>query len=227
MATRDKNFLKVFWPFVILVFVGSVTSFLSIYIIKMLGIPERPVVQKIEEKPSQYPDYDTIKGLDPDPKIKAIKFTADCPSGGCISDEPATVNFDGIEKKYLVKGELSRAYFYIEAAVDYKRPLTNYDDFYFSLNTWGGHLLTSENILPVPPGDLSRYLYDLRSISYFVREGIEKRKVGNINFFAFLQNGTTFKVRVTVSSDRPGRVIKEASFYYQCADGSDCSIEES
>lgn len=228
MNDLNKNRLNILLGYIVLIIVGTVTSVTGIYLIKRIKIPQQEqIVVQPEIKPSQYPDYDVIKGQKPDQKVKAIKLTADCPGNGCINDKPASIDLDGIEKTYFVKGEFSRAYLYIEAAVDYTRPLTRWDDFYFQFDSWGGHLLTNENLLPTPPGDISRYLYDLRSVSYFLtdmRGRVETFE--NINFFALLQNGTVADMRAAISSDRPGRVLKEASIYYECLENSECSIDE-
>ncbi|HUW21810.1 MAG TPA: hypothetical protein VMW41_04050 [Candidatus Bathyarchaeia archaeon] len=181
------------------------------------------------EQPSLYPDYDAIKSDHPDPKIKILNITKDCPIEGCINSKPATIEFDGIKKNYKVVGEFARAYLYIEALVDHERPLTSWDDFYFTLNNQGGHLISQENSLPVPPSNSSRYLYDLRSISYYptIRDKERKtNKMVNVDFFHFLKDGYTLNIWVSVSSNRPGRVMKEVSIYYECLEGSECSIEE-
>ena len=128
-----------------------------------------------------------------------------------------------------MKGKFSRAYLYIEATVDYHRPLTVWDDFYFKVSGIGGHLINDSNLLPVPPSDISRFLYDLRSISYFpsIRDKeIDTNKQSNINLFALLQNSITLDITASISSDRAGRVMKEVSIYYECFERSNCSIQE-
>ena len=188
--------------------------------------PEQP---QPPELPSQYPDWDAIKGKNPDTKILPIRITSECPHDECVSDKPATIEFDGINKKYEVLGKFSRSYLYIEATVDYKRPLTVWDDFYFKVNGLGGHLISDYNLLPVPPSEISRFLYDLRSISYFSsirdKEGNINKQL-DINLFALLQNGIILDITAAISSDRPGRVMKEVSIYYECFEGSNCSIKE-
>lgn len=217
-----KDKAKLFAGYLILVVVGVVTSLLGISVSKrftMTGL----------EKPSLYPDWHAIKGRNPDKNIKVAKITSGCPSDGCVTPYPATVEFSAIRKRYFVRGKMSRAYLYIEAMVDYDRPLTVWDDFYFKINGFGGHLINDYSLLPVPPGDTSRFLYDFRSISYFPsimdKERSKNRKI-NINLFNLLQNGITLDVTATVSSDRPGRNMREVSIYYECFEGSDCSIEE-
>ena len=148
---------------------------------------------------------------------------------GCVNDKPATVDFDGIKKSYSVTGKFARAYLFIEALVDYDRPLTSWDDFYFSLNRRGGHLISQENSLPLPGGDTSRYLYDMSSISYYPTIKDKERKINrmeNINFFVFLENELFLDIWASVSSNRSGRIMKEVSIYYECLEGSDCYIKE-
>ena len=190
---------------------------------------EKSATDEMKEALSQFPDYYAIKGDNPDPKIKVLNVTEDCPPEGCINNKPATVDFDGIKKNYKVTGEFSRAYLYIEALVDNSRPLTSWDDFYFSLNDQGGHLISQENSLPLPASDISRYLYDMGSISYYPTiKDKEKRinKMENIDFFYFLQDKLSLTIWVSVSSNRPGRVTKNVSIYYECLEGSNCYIKE-
>lgn len=46
----------------------------------------------VEEK-SKFPDYDAIKGNNPDPKIKNINISSDY-----VNNNPATLDFDGVKK---------------------------------------------------------------------------------------------------------------------------------
>jgi hypothetical protein len=175
--------------YVILILVAGATSVIGFYIAKKIENSKQLVVIQ----PSQYPDFDAIKGNNPDPKLKILNISADI-------------------------------------LVDYKRPLTSWDDLYFIMNTYGGHLISDDgNSLPVPPGTNSRYLYDLRSISYYPKLLDKEQKINkknNINLFSNLYNGNVIKIQTSISSARPGRVIKEISIYYECAEDSDCDIEE-
>jgi hypothetical protein len=179
--------------------------------------------------PSQYPDFDTIKGDSVDSKIKNIKITDGCATGGCVNNNPASIEFDGIKKKYKTSGKFARVYLYIESMVDYKRPLTNWDDIFFTINNQGGHLIPDGNSLPVPPSNISRYLYDLRSISFYPSVMDKSRKIrmmSNIDFFYFFENESNLNTWVSVSSNRPGRILKEVSIYYECLKDSICEISE-
>lgn len=213
--------------YLVLILIACITSVVGFYIAKKIELAEKPPQAIIQ--PSEYPDWDTIKGKNPNPDIKRVLITKDCPQGGCKSDEPASEQLDAIDKHYEVKGRFSRAYLYAEAIVDYGRPLTAWDDIYFKMNSFGGHLIKDENLLPVPPGETSIHLYDFRSISYYPtmedKENRENRH-NNINIFYILQDSITLDVRVFISSDRPGRIMKEVAIYYECFEGSDCSIEE-
>lgn len=183
----------------------------------------------VKTQPSQYPDYDAIKGTNPDPDISRVLITEGCPKEGCKSDRPATQELDALEKQYRVKGRFARAYLYTETIVDYTRPLTAWDDIYFKINGFGGHLIKDENLLPVPPGEISIYLYDLRSISYYPEikdKENRENKVKNYNLFYLFQDTVTLNIKVFISSDRPGRIMKEVAIYYECYEGSECAIEE-
>lgn len=217
--------------YVVLIIIAVGTSVIGVYIVRKIQREQPPqvVIVKPEEKPSQYPDYDAIKGKNPDSKILVAHITSGCPAEGCVNNNPATIEFDGIHKKYEVRGKFSRAYLYIEALVDYQRPLTVWDDFYFKVSGLGGHLISDTNLLSVPPSEISRFLYDLRSISYFstIRDKEKNtNKQLDINFFALLQNGIILDIIAAISSDRPGRIMKEVSIYYECFEGSDCSVQE-
>ncbi len=217
--------------FGVLIVFAVITSVVGIYIGEKLKRAEgKPtIIVQPSELPSQYPDYNTIKGKNPDQNFISVLITKDCPEGGCVNDKPATVDYDGISKRYRVKGQFSRAYLYIEALVDYKRPLTVWDDLVFRINGIGGHLIVDDNNLPVPPGEATKYLYDSRSISYYplIRDKQQRlNRRDNVNFFSLLRNGATLNVTIYVSSDRPGRVMREVAIYYECLDGSECKVEE-
>lgn len=180
-----------------------------------------------DHKLSLYPDYYVIKGDKTDPNIKVVKLTADCPENGCVNNSSAIVDFDGIRKAYKVTGQFSRAYLYAEVAVDGGRPLTSFDDFYFKVNDFlGGHIIKDGNLLPVPESDDTVYLLNLKSISTYA--DIQSKRasipVNNIDIFSQLAK-PQISFHVSVSSDRPGRVMKEVSVYYECVPNSECSIQ--
>ncbi len=193
---------------------------------------KKEISNAINERQGERPkfsDYDAIKGDNLDLKIKNIEISSDCPDSGCLNNKSATLDFDGIKKSYIVEGKFSRAYLFIDALVDYNRPLTSWDDIYFTINEMGGHLIPDVNLLPVPISDSSRYLYNLNSISYFPKiqdKENNKNKKSDMNFFWMLQNGNDLNIHVSISSNRPGRNMKEVSIFYECFEGSDCLIRE-
>lgn len=225
--------------YVTLILIASITTSIGLYIGNKIKKSEDMIQKQQETKteeqlpeilPSQFPDFDAVKGKNPDPKIKNVTVSSDCsPDNGCVNDKPATVDFDGIKKDYLVKGQFSRAYFFIDALVDYNRPLTSWDDVYFSMNNKGGHIIPDGNQLPVPAGNTSKYLYNFNSVSYFptIRDKEQNiNKQNNTSFFETLRDNNKLNIHASISSNRPGRVIKEALIYYECFEGSDCSVEE-
>lgn len=216
--------------YVVLILVGVTASITGAFIINQINeLQKPPAPMEDMKKSSQYPDYDAIKGENKSEKITPLVITKNCPEEGCINDIPASIDFDGISKLYRVVGKFSRAYLYIEAMVDYSRPLTSWDGIYFTINQWGGHLIEDSNVLPVPPSDISRFLYNLQSISFYptLDNKLDKTNLySNFNVFSLLQNSNVLNIRVTISSDRPGRVLREASIYYECFEGSECRIEE-
>jgi hypothetical protein len=210
-STKDKLITLFIGTLAVIVVIGAVSLYNFLF-------------GKQSVKLAEYPEYAAIKGKNHDHKIKQIIITKDH-----INKKPATVDFDGVEKRFKVQGKFSRAYLYIEAEVDYEKPLTVWDDVYFKINDKGGHLIIDGNNLPMPPIDSSRYLYDLHSISYFPKINDKenwKNKKTNDNLFDLLQDGKKLYVITSISSDRPGRVMKEISIYYECFKGSKCSIAE-
>jgi len=209
-----KISLNIITGYIVLLIVAATTSIIGVYIAKTIS----------GEELRQYPDYSAIKG-----KIRGHTFKPVIIAKDHLNKQPATVDFNGIKKRFKVKGRILRAYLYIEAAVDYSKPLTVWDDIYFTINNQGGHLIPDSNNFPTPPSGVSRYLYDLHSISYFplIKDKENwKNKRTNDNLFELLQDGKNLYIITSISSDRPGRVMKEISIYYECFKGSTCSIEE-
>lgn len=199
------------------------TSFVGIYTVGKIreGQQQKNVVVKQVEKQCQYPDFDAIKGKNPDQDIKPITIARNF-----INSKPVTPNdLDGVTKNFEVKGQFSRAYLYIEAMVDYKRQLTVWDDVYFKIKDDGGHLISDFNNLARPSATVSNYLYDLRSIYYYPTVEDKKKEGSIVNLFELLKDEKKLKINVFVSSNRPGGVLKEVSIYYQCLPGSTCSIK--
>ncbi len=207
--------------FTILVVVAGVTSFTGVYITRKME--NKPSIQS-QVLPSQFPDYDAIMGKNKDNKIIKIDIAKDFKS-----DKPANIKFDEISKRYKVTGKFSRAYLFIDALVDNTRPLTSWDDIYFKLNGQGGHLFPDGNVLPTPPGNSTTYLYNLGAISYYPSMDNKLRNINkkdNVNMFDLIKDGATIKAVTAISSNRPGRILKEVSIYYECFEGSKCSITE-
>lgn len=178
------------------------------------------IVVKQAEKPSQYNDFDAIKGKKPDRNIQYIPIAENFTNKNPVTRDDK----DGITKIFKVKGKFSRAYLYIEAMVDNNRPLTVWDDVYFKINEDGGHLIDINN-LAKPSPEISKYLYDLRSIYYYPTVE-EKKKEAIVNLFELLKDEKKLKINAFISSARPGGVMKEVSIYYECLKGSECSIKE-
>jgi len=232
MEKMKKISLNVFLGYLVLTIVAIGTSLTGIYISNKIESKSQQNhgIVDLKVQPSQYPDYDAIKGKDVDTRISRVNITSDCnQTRGCVSDKSAKSNFGDITKKYSVKGKFSRSYLYVEALVDYKRPLTSWDDIYFKINEIGGHLIPDGNVLPTPPGNSSTYLYNMSNILYYASLSDKRKKHDTQkrdDMFSLLTDGATIKVIAAVSSNRPGRVLKEVSIYYECFEDSKCSILE-
>ena len=100
---------------------------------------------------------------------------------------------------------------------------------YFRMSKFLGQIIVDENSLSVPTSEVSKYLYYLRAISYYptIRDKENRtNRQNNTNLFVLLQESAVFDIVAAISSNRPGRVMKEVAIYYECFIGSECAIRE-
>ncbi|MBU0613134.1 hypothetical protein KKB10_03900 [Patescibacteria group bacterium] len=177
--------------------------------------------------PSEYPDYVAIKGEKADPDMrqfiigvnKEVKFGA---------EESNIATLGGITKRIKVNGELSRAYLFFEGTVD-GLPLSAFDDLYLLINNAkGGHIVEDDNYLPTPPGDTTKILLNLKSVTYYpkiINKRSETNKKLNIDLFSNFEVDEIIEIFSFISSERSPRITNELSIYYECKEGVECSLD--
>ncbi len=71
------------------------------------------------------------------------------------------------------------------------------------------------------------FLYDLLDISYISSiDGVQSKNThNNENFLSLFAKNNNISISAFISSSRAGRVMKEVSIYYECAEQSECLIE--
>ena len=147
----------------------------------------------------QYPEYYLIKGDNSPMKV----FFIVSPEQPKISKKTATINKDGIKNfNVAIKGEIEKAFLYIDATVNYDRALTQNDDFYFIINGNGGHL-TKDTAFATPFNDSSRFLYNMNAVSCKVSKETRNKDIKQICLSSLLQNDKILKIQGYINSDNP------------------------
>lgn len=159
-----------------------------------------------------------------------------------ISNFDNTVNANFPSKKANVTlkatGTFARGYLYASANVEGKAlqdtDPSNFDAVFASLveltkdgsdSQFGGHLWQDESLDTPPHADYTEMLFKLSEVPY--KKGFEDSSVvvppGNW-LEVFNDKNTREKVVAFSSTVKGTGVIQELSIYYECAEGSDCSI---
>ena len=122
-----------------------------------------------------------------------------------------------------VKGSVAKAELLVRAS-EGGNALTKWDSVYFKLNDTGGHLFRPDT-LPAPAGEDGALFYDLHDLPYLANLPYsEDREPDHGDLTALLKDGTHPLATLFISSLRQSS-IDEATLYYTCADGSDCSVD--
>jgi hypothetical protein len=169
--------------------------------------------------PSEYPDYISIIGSQKDPDIIRLPIAENYNvTYGAIEGNNSTLG--SITKSIKVNGKFSRIYLFFEGTID-GRPISAFDDLYFKIKPdFGGHIVIDENSLPVPPGETTKQLYSLESISFFptiINKREKTKESVNYDLLQYFKDGATLELVSFISSERAPRKIKELSLYYECA----------
>lgn len=202
---------KVFVGYIILVIIAAVTSVAGLYIGKRINnqVGPTPTVSV-----SQYPDFELVKTIGDDHTIVIINK----------SDfrDPNQPNTAGNTSGWISsRGQLARAYLFIEASVNDK-PLSSFESIFVKMNYVGGHLVLM-NSLPVPTfPTATQLLYGLNDINY-KRRPTDASPTLNTDWFYQLNTKHKISFAAFLASQIDGRVT--VKLYYQCTlTSSDCSV---
>jgi len=172
------------------------------------------LTEKPKPKPSEYPDYDSLKDLIP---LTIIENKISW------SPEAKVENIIGYQKQLKSTGQFARIYFYAESSVNNK-PLTQYETLYVKFNNTGGHLFRPQS-LKIPADTITRLLYAINNVPYLSSIPYSESKIPlTTNWFNFFKDDSLITVNIFISSLKPA-VINKIILYYDCAEGSDCKIE--
>jgi len=170
--------------------------------------------EKPEPKPSEYPDYNSLKDLTP---LVIIENKVSW------SPEGKPEKIIGYEKHLKSIGQFARIYLYVEVSVNNK-PLTQYESLYIKFNNEGGHIFRPQS-LKIPAGTITRLLYAINNIPYLSSIPYSESKTPlTTNWFNFFKDDSLITVNIFISSLKPA-TINKIMLYYDCAEGSDCKIE--
>ncbi len=172
------------------------------------------ITEKPQPKPSEYPDYSSLKDLIP---LTIIENKTSW------SPKAKAENIISYRKQLEPIGEFTRVYLYIEASVNNK-PLTQYESLYIKFNNTGGHLFRPQS-LKIPADTITRLLYPINNIPYLSSIPYSENKTPiTTNWFNLLKDDSLITVDIFISSLKPA-LINKIILYYDCAESSDCKIE--
>ena len=174
------------------------------------------VAKKVEEiisKPSDFPDFDSLKRLK---SLKVIEgFESWTPNAKVESQKTKEVII-------VERGQLLKGYLYMKISLDGKA-LTKWESVYVKINNYGGHLFRKES-LPLPSSEKTEILYALDDIPYLSSLPYSEQRVPfRADWFQFFRENSEIEFLAFVSSLRPA-VIEEATLYYGCLNKSDCLL---
>lgn len=187
------------------------------------------LTEKLEPKPSEYPDYDYYQNL----KNK-LQLVTSTPSVVKEPNNPKSV--EGRVYKIFLRssGNIVKAYLFVDASVDGGKPLTVWDSVYISLrkivdghlyNPQDGHLLRSKS-LKVPPSDTTQLLYSLEKVPFTNLPYSDYNIYKNKNWLSLIQGADKFQLETFLSTLREGGMINNISIGYECAgDTPNCRLE--
>lgn len=128
-----------------------------------------------------------------------------------------------LSRSLEVKGKLARASLGVRASVD-GRALNAFESVYFKLNYDGGHLFRPASLIPSDAEDATVMLFDLSSLPHLPSIPYdESRAPERADLLKLLEDGRRPLATAFISSLKKGE-IEELTLYYECAEGSDCSV---
>lgn len=170
-------------------------------------------IQENFSKPSDFPDYDSLRRLK---KISLISnFESWTPSSQL---EPTKL------KRVIIleKGELAKGYLYIKTSLEDKA-LTQWESIYVTMNGLGGHLFRPQS-LKMPRSEKTELLYALNDIPYLLNIPYNENIIPfRTYWFSLFTNKSRVNLLSFISSLRPA-LIEDLSLYYECSKDSDCEL---
>ena len=170
--------------------------------------------EKPQPKPSEYPDYDSLKDLT---HLTIIDNQISW------SPEASLEKIISYPKQLESTGQFARIYLYAEVSIDNK-PLTQYESLYVKFNNIGGHLFRPQS-LKIPSDTITKLLYAINNVPYLMHVPYSENKTPlATDWFQFFGDGSSVNLYTYISSLRPA-TINKVVLYYGCAEGSNCKIE--
>jgi len=185
---------------------------------------ETTQVQKIQQKID-----DIQKKLDPYTQKEDLKRSTIV--SGFKNTTKDNKQTDSFNKVLNIQGQFSAGYFYVRASVNDKA-LTMYDDVYIKLTSnsqgqyveSGGHLLENKSLETPKFDKYSELLFDLRDVRF--KNSYKDSEVNSVSAdWLKILNGGKTDIVIGFSSTAGQGNIEEMNIFYQCINGSDCSIE--
>lgn len=130
-----------------------------------------------------------------------------------------------------INGKILKGYLYAKISVNQK-PLNSWSDLYVKVQReisgkteeYGGHLVTSKGLETPIQNEYSEILFDLSDIKYKEKYTSSNIEITSSDWLKlFNESAYTPKIISFASTAGKGKII-ELSLYYDCVDGSDCSI---
>lgn len=141
-----------------------------------------------------------------------------------------TKSSETFTRNFSTQGAFRDGYIYVKAAIDNK-PLDNYGDVYIKLSAmfgfryseYGGHLIESKSLDTPKSPNYTEMLFKLSDVKYKENYKQSDVEVISADWLKLLNEGSKQRVMGFTSTVYSGHII-EISIYYDCIEGSRCSI---
>lgn len=220
---KDKLDSKLILSGILLFFILVGLNTLSVFIPNLVGEKGGGTLEKIEKNTSEikqavnpYQFKDQLNKV-----IIAQNFDNTTQNGQATQT---------LSKNLIVTGSFNKGYLFIKASID-NVSLGSRGDVYTKLqatintvyNEFGGHLISSYSLETPKFNDHSELLYSLSDIKYKNDYRDSDIEVLSGNWLKLFNENGSQQIVAFASTTGQGKII-EFSIYYQCADGSNCSI---
>lgn len=177
----------------------------------------KETVDNIEEYISPYKQKDSFEK-----QIIVTNF-----SNSVTNNEPEKT----IKKTILTEGNISKAFLYVVASVDAVK-LDEYSDIYIVIggyidDTWiesGGHLIENRSLKTPKSQERTEMLFNLSDVKYKENFGDSNIDVVSANWLSIINSSNIEFVTAFSSTEKQG-LIEEISIFYECVEGTTCSLK--